>query len=173
MGDLAFMRRAAQLYGCRFVLTQGAVAATAVAFRLVPARGTIMDLHSLMLTVGPDDYSAGEQVSVRIQDGLSAATVLFGYLILKTDADNQRLHGHGMKVLSAITATTVDEHGLPPKAYLAYPDQIYISTSALAQNETVTAAMRCMIFGTEKPLLTKIGADVTLTTEYSTFLPGK
>lgn len=113
------------------------------------------------ITIGPDDYSGAEIVQVDLQD---VDDNNIGRLANITQ-DNQVL---SLPALGESPAAN-NEMAMIQGFTLSGTDKIFIQTGALAQNETLTVAIRARLRGGTKPTVTwsSSGTLGTVTIDYN------
>jgi len=148
------------IWQMRAVYTQTDVGGGTVVAKMAPLGGEVMELVSL--AIGPDNYEAGRNLDIYIEDsaGNNILSVVGGVISI----DNVKVNVPGLPaVLAGGNKPNIKD------LLIAGEDKLVVSVASLAQNETVTIAIRAKIYGRTRPVTDKSdsGGTVTETKNYN------
>ncbi len=130
----------------------------AISLKVTVPLGSEMELD--MLSVGPDDYTGAETIQADILDEDDNAI----FRLLNTTLDNQRMTWPALGEAGSAS----NDGASRGKLTISGGDYVFVQTGALAQNETLTVAIRARIRGTKPTVLWAASGTLgTITTDYN------
>lgn len=148
------------LFAGRYIVTNTKATDQSVKMKIIMPESMRGLFYAIM--IGPDAYAGGSTaVSLWLYDkDDNQITKLAG-----NNIDDQRLSL--VQAVRDSSGSTISSVGAPVMPYpLGWPDYLQIGTGTIAQNETLTVALRAIVYDV-LPIVTAPISDTTITTSYT------